>query len=517
MTAKLESSIDLADIQRFYPLDSLQLGGLLKFDINARGKYIPAKKQFPLTTVNLDLSNGSVKTKYYPDPIENIQVHSKITDGTGNTKDLDVLINPASFVFEGKSFTLKAAFHNLDDIVYDVEAKGELDIQKIGQVFSRKGMSVSGLVRADLSLKGKESDALNQRYGNLHNKGTLSTEDIRFESQYFPLPFLIKEGVFSFRDEKMWFKKFSAVYGKSDIEMDGYLNNAINYFLSDQSKLQGDFSLHSGLLAANEFMFNATSGTSTTHFAAVKDSAGTSNAASGVIMVPSNLDLKLKADADNIEYNGLKITAFTGSLVVSNGAIHLTDTHFSLIGCTTKMDGMYSSISPQKAVFDYHIVATDFDIKKAYDSVKTFHDMMTSAGKAEGIVSIDYKLQGKLGADMYPLYPSLTGGGVLSVKQVKVKGLKLFNAVSKQTGKDSLSNPDLSRIDIKTTIKNNLITLERTKFKVAGFRLRIEGQSSFDGLIKFKMRVGLPPLGIIGIPMNISGTAEDPKIKMGKG
>ena len=426
-------------------------------------------------------------------------------------------MNPASFVFEGKPFTVKALFHNLDDILYDVQVKGELDIQKIYQVFSRKGMAVSGFIKADLSLKGKESDALNHRYGNLHNSGTLASDHIRFESQYFPLPFVVNEGVFSFQEEKMWFKKFSAVYGKSDIELDGYLNNAINYFLSDKSKLQGDSKLHSGLLAANEFMFNASSGTSATPSATKKDSSAISNAASGVIMVPANLDLKLEADADKIEYNGLKITVFTGGLVVNNGALHLTDTHFTLIGCTTHMDGMYGSLNPQKAVFDYHIVATDFDVKKAYDSVKIFHDMMTSAGKAEGIVSIDYKLQGKFGADMYPVYPSLTGGGVLSVKQVKVKGLKLFNAVSKQTGKDSLSNPDLSKIDIKTTIKNNLITLERTKFKVAGFRLRIEGQSSFDGNIKFKMRVGLPPLGIIGIPMNISGTAEDPKIKMGKG
>ena len=70
MLAKLESSIDLADIQKFYPLDSMELGGLLKFDINANGKYIPAKKQFPLATVNLALSNGSVKTKYYVHPIE---------------------------------------------------------------------------------------------------------------------------------------------------------------------------------------------------------------------------------------------------------------------------------------------------------------------------------------------------------------------------------------------------------------------------------------------------------------
>jgi len=44
----------------------------------------------------------------------------------------------------------------------------------------------------------------------------------------------------------------------------------------------------------------------------------------------------------------------------------------------------------------------------------------------------------------------------------------------------------------------------------------MEGQSSFDGNINLKMRIGLPPLGIIGIPMHITGTSENPKIKLNK-
>jgi AsmA protein len=39
------------------------------------------------------------------------------------------------------------------------------------------------------------------------------------------------------------------------------------------------------------------------------------------------------------------------------------------------MDATYGSISPQKAFFDYHIDAKDFDIQRAYREVKLFHDM----------------------------------------------------------------------------------------------------------------------------------------------
>jgi AsmA protein len=119
---------------------------------------------------------------------------------------------------------------------------------------------------------------------------------------------------------------------------------------------------------------------------------------------------------------------------------------------------------------------------------------------------------------MKPIYPSLKGGGVLSVKKVKVKGFKLFSAVGKTTGRDSLGGKnDVSKVDIKTTIANNIITIQRTKMRMAGFRPRFEGQVSFDGKLNLQFRLGLPPLGIFGIPMTITGTQEKPIVHLGKG
>jgi len=161
-------------------------------------------------------------------------------------------------------------------------------------------------------------------------------------------------------------------------------------------------------------------------------------------------------------------------------------------------------------------LAKDFDVKRAYNEVKLFREMATAAENAEGIISLDYKVAGILDNNMKPIYPSLTGGGTLSVKKVKMKGFKMFGAVSKKTGKDAMKNPDLSQVDIKTTIKNNIINIERFKFKVAGFRPRIEGQTSFDGKLNIKMRLGLPPFGIFGIPIKITGSQDNPIIKLGK-
>ena len=62
-----------------------------------------------------------------------------------------------------------------------------------------------------------------------------------------------------------------------------------------------------------------------------------------------------------------------------------------------------------------------------------------------------------------------------------------------------------------------MINIEQTKIKVFPFRLKFSGQANFDGNMNLKFRIGLPPLGIFGIPMNITGTQDKPIIKMGKG
>lgn len=515
LEANLHASINLAEIKQCYPLDSLDIGGILKFDINTKGKYAPAKKLFPKTLANINWQHGSIQTKYYPHPIENIEVAAKASDDDGSMRSLNVLIEPASFQFEGRPFTLNASLKNFDNLLYDVKAKGEIDIGRIYQVFSQQGINVKGYAKTAVTFKGKQSDAMNAHYENLINSGSIELKDVQLSHEYFPLPFTVKEGLFVFRQDKMWFDKFLAVYGKSDLRLDGYLENVINYILSENGTLKGNFNLSSNFISLDEFSaFSAPTDTKKQIPVTVSDSSVGNS--SGVILIPRNLDLIIKANANKIFYNGLDIQEFSGGLAVNNGQIHLSETAFTLIGCGVNMDGSYGNTSATRAIFEYHIKANDFDVKRAYNEVKLFHDLATSAASAQGIISLDYNLKGRLNENMYPIYPSLIGGGVLSVKNVKLKGLKLFNAVSSKTEKQDIKDPDLSKIDFKTTIKNNLITLERVKFKTAGFRIRLEGQTSFDSKINLKMRLGLPPLGIIGIPMRITGSSDDPKIKLGK-
>ena len=517
INGEFKAKIDLEKLTKALGLPDIELKGSLVGDVKANGKFDQKNKLFPVTNGIIDLENGYLKTKYYPNPITNIIVKSKIDNQKGTFDDLKVTLKPAQFTFEGKPVFVQADLSNFDDLTYDIKAKGELDVNKIYKVFSQKGLDLDGFVKADLVLKGKQSDAEKGNYSKLYNKGTLELRNIGIASEYLPKKFIIKEGIFKINQDKMSFNNFLAAYGQSDFRMNGYLQNVFNYATTNTGVLRGSFNVTSRYINVDEFMSSTTADVSVAKNPAPKTEIKPTEAKeTGVIIIPTNLNLKLTANAQKVNFNKLNLQKAVGNLNMNKGKLSMQNTGFNLIGCNVVMNANYQAVSTQKANFDYNIKASDFDIKRAYNEIEVFRKMASAAEKAQGIVSLDYQLKGRLNGNMEPVYPSLTGGGILSVKDVKVRGLKMFTAVSKETSSDAIKNPDLSKVDIKTTIKNNIMTVERFKFKFAGFRPRIEGTTSLDGKLNLKMRLGLPPLGIFGIPLTVTGTQDNPKIKVGR-
>ena len=512
--ATINAKIDLEKLNRALGIPDIVLKGILTGEGKAKGKYDQKNHIFPVTNATLNLKNGYLKTKYYPNPITDINIISKITNQKGIFSDLKVSLKPTQFTFEGKPVFVEADLNNFDDLAYDIKAQGTLDINKIYKVFSQKGLDIDGSIRANLALKGKQSDAEKGNYSKLHNKGTLELRNILIASKYLTKSFLIKEGIFKINQDKMTFNNFLAAYGQSDLKMNGYLQNVFNFVTTKNGILRGAFTLKSKYINVDEFMSNTTETATTTETS--KPEIATAKPQTGVILIPYNLDLRFQANAQKVNFNGLTLNDTKGSLQMKKGKLKIENTGFNLIGCAVIINAKYQGITPQKAQFEYEIKAIDFDIKRAYNEIEIFREMASAAEKAQGTISLDYKLKGKLNGKMEPVYPSLVGNGVVSIKDIKLYGMKMFNAVSKKTSHERIKNPEISKVDIKTSIKNNIITIERFKFKFAGFRPRIEGKTSLDGKLNLKMRLGLPPLGIFGVPLVITGNKDNPKIKIGR-
>ena len=509
MDGYLRSKIDLENIKEFLPLEGIQVGGTIDFNGTVRGTFEPKRSLFPIVNAHLKVEHGFAKLDRLPElPINDVIIDALINSRRGSLSDLTIKILPVRFKLAEQDFSLSASLFNLTNLNYNVRSKGSLDIGKLYQVFKEKGLDVRGKIHTNLFLKGSQQAALTGNFDELKNSGRFEVDNIAMTSEMFPKPLFIRKGVFKFFKEQVKFDRFEAVYGSSVFSLTGGATNVINHMLK-QDTLKGSFDLQTKSLNVDEFMVFAPANAKN-----VKTKVATVGA--GVIQVPKNVNLQFNAVADEIKYQDYVLTNFKGSLAVDQGKIMLKETLFDLIGTSVGMTGTYIPQGLRKALFNYHIKASNFDIQRAYHEITLFRDMVSMAKNAYGQVSLDYTLSGELNSHMFPVMSSLIGGGTLSLDDIQFRGFKLLGAIADKTEAKSLEEGSVSDVVIHSTVEDNVLTIPRTRMKMAGFRPRFEGQVSLDGELNIGLRLGLPPLGIIGIPMRITGNAEDFKIQMGR-
>lgn len=508
MDAEIQANVDLENIKDFIPLNKFVLRGKFITNSTIKGTFEPRKKLFPIIHSDIQFNNGYIQAIALPQlPIEDIEIHTVIDSKRGSLKDLSVQILPINFKLGGEPFQIAGSFYNLSDLQYEIKSKGVLNIGDFYKLFKIDGLDVRGKVITSLFLKGLQSDAVNGNFDKLKNGGKFEIDNIVIASEYLPKELFIKKGVFKFYKEKVKFEKFEATYGQSTFEMDGYLTNVIGNILKGDT-LKGNFNLVSNYINADEFMMNGP---------AVQSKSSSSKASSSqTVQVPKDLKISFDAKVNKIKYSDYTLENFTGNVGLNNGSLVLNKTAFDMIGTRVEMDGNYESINKKSASFNYNISASNFDIQRAYKEVPLFREMVSMAKDAYGIVSLDYSLQGKLDREMMPVLPSVKGKGTLSLDAIKFKGFKLLGAIAEKGDAKGMENGSIDGVVIHSSINNNVLTIERTKMKMAGFRPRFEGQVSLDGELNIGFRLGLPPLGLLGVPMRITGTMEDFKIKVGQ-
>lgn len=513
INADVKGAVNLQTLTQALGLKDIDARGLMDTNIKANGIFSLDKKLFPKTNGYLNLKNGWLKTKYYPNPIQNINIVANIINTDGTFKSLGVKLDPFKFDFEGNPVFVNADLQNFEDVLYKVRAKGTLNVGRIYRVFAKKGLDVSGLIMADLSLNGRQSYATTGQYSRLDNRGNLILKNIEATTEYLPKSFYIKEGNFEFENEKMWFRKFFATYGKSDFALNGYLLNTINYFIERKGTLHGKFKLKSRYILIDEFM--ALKDGDNSKKSIEVDYAKVENPkSSGVVIIPKNLDVSLEADVKNVEFKGLNLNNLFGLASVNKGEVFLKNTSFDVVGSRMKIDARYQDESPLTANYDVALNVLDFDVQRAYNEIDMVREMATAAKNVKGIVSLDYKLKGDFDKNMTPIYPSLEGGGVVNLRDVEVKNLKMLSAVGDNIGAKAFNNPDMKGVNIETHIKNNLIHVDKFTFKVSILRPTISGTTSFNGLLDLRVRVGILPGGLIGFPIVVTGTHEKPQVKI---
>jgi AsmA protein len=509
--ADIKSDLDLADLERVFPIKGLTVKGNLNTEVKIEGDYDMEKKLFPLVDAKFELKNGYVKSDNYPEPLQDIHLISEVINKTGRIANSQLFVKQFTYTMEGEPFTASGTVADFEKYAYDFKIKGTVDLDKLTKIYPIENMKLSGRVFSNIETIGKISDLETGNYSLTYTKGFVKLKNIEVSGDKLPLPVKVEEASFVFSPEKIVMKKFTGKVGKSTLKATGDLFNYMYFFTENDDLIRGDLKVECDTLDLNQWITplqNSTIVTST--------SSGRSSKIE-VIEVPKNFDFTFDSDIKNVHYQDLKITSLIGQIRIKDGMMTLHETGFNSLDAQFSVDGDYDTRDMNHPLFDFKIDVKELDIAKAYKEIKLVRDLAPAAADCEGQISVNYALKGELDKGMYPRTETMVGGGRMRIANAKIDGMRIFEELSKAAKRESINNPHLKDFVMDTEIRDNRVFIKPFNIKVSGFNTEIEGVNELTGAIQYLIKIELLPIERLRIPFHVTGTYDDPKVAIGRG
>lgn len=519
MDAALAAKLNLAELNKMFPLEGLEMKGIFSVDAKANGVYDSIKKIIPAVNVAMGLTDGYVKSTAFPAPLEDLKMSATVTNTSGKMAETLIEVPNFSMMLEGERFDATMTLRNLDDYTWDVNAKGGVDLEKMTRIFPVEGMTLAGKVKADIHTKGKMSDLEAERYDRLPTSGSASMSAFKLTMKDMP-DVAITQTEMVFDPRKIELKNTSGTIGKSDFNVTGAISNYIGYAFGNNETIKGNVNFKSNLLDLNEFMTDTEETTTTADTASY-----------GVIPIPQNIDFIFRSAVKTVKMMDYTMTNASGDIILKNGIANLSGLRFNMLGGAFGVSGTYNTKDIDHPKYDLTLKIEDMSIKQAAQSFSVVSTYAPVAGVMAGNFGTDFKISGELGQDMMPKMGTVNGAGIIKVAQASLKESKLLSGITSLTKLDNTDNVTLKDVLMSASIDNGRLTVKPFDVKFGSYATNVAGSTGLDGSIDYKLKMNVPA-GKIGtalqgyanqvtgntnvskeipVTIGVGGTYNDPK------
>lgn len=476
-----KSFISLIPVIYAKDFETLKTSGKLAANGFVKGIY--NEKLMPAFGVNLNIENGMFKYPALPTAVNNVNVDLKVSNPDGVPDHTIIDLKRMHIEFGAEPFDARLYVTTpVSDPNMDAMMKGTVNLANIkNMVPLDKGTDLNGILKADLTAKGRYSAIEKQQYENFNAAGSLALNDMNYKSEDFKQGAYIKEVKLTFNPRNVTLNNMDVKVGKSDVQANGTLDNFLAYYFKNEI-LRGTLNVSSTLLDVNEMM-----GTSSTTTAATTDTAKVS-----VVEVPANIDFALNASAQRILYDNMVIDNFSGKMLVKDAEVKMDNVMFKMIDGNVKMSGLYGTKNVKQPDMAFDISLTDFDIQKAIQTFNSIQRMVPIAKFANGKVSTTFTVTGKLDQRMSPNLNTLSGSGKLNSNNVVLSNFEPLNKIADVLKMDQYKKLDLKDINISYEFKDGRVFVKPFTTNFGASKATIDGSNGFDQTLDYKMALEIP-------------------------
>jgi hypothetical protein len=445
-------------------------------------------KQMPSAGVNLIIDNGMFKYPDLPKSVNNINIKANaFYDGAvfdRTTLDVDKL----HFEMAGNPFD--AEFHvKTPESDMQVAAKflGKIDFNSLLDIIPLDDIALKGLLECDLALAGRMSTLKNERYEDFDARGMLKLSGIDFNSSSFPHAIKIAGTRLDFTPRRVELTDFDAVIGKSDIAMNGALENFIPFVFKGDT-VRGNLNLKSNTIDLNEFMASKETGEKPKETVEKPEDKDPLN----VIEVPKNIDFAVKVNIDRLFFDKLNITGVNGALSVKDGKLLMQNLAMNLLEGSMTLSGEYNTQDIKVPSIDFNVNIRQFDVTSALSSFSTLEKILPNAHNYAGKVSANLTLYSILDQHLSPVLNTVASKGLLQTHNVKIQDSQLFGTMANLLKNESWRAPTLNNVNIRYEIRDGRLAIEPVRMNIAQTSLELSGGQGLDMTLDYKVNAAVP-------------------------
>ena len=470
-STNFRSILSLVPAVYAHDFQKVKTAGTIAVNGKVKGEY--GDSAFPSLVLNAKVENAAFQYPDLPLPARDIAMDLSITNPGGSADSTVVRLQKFHMLIGRNPIDANLVLRTpISDPDVDARVAGKIDLADVRRTVKLEGVDqLAGTVAVDASVRTRMSSIEKKQYDKVAASGSVDIGNLTVKGKTLPHPLAIQEASLRLAPERAELRSFKGSIGSSDVQASGRLENLLSFAMRDDT-LRGTATVLSNRFNLDEW----------------KSGEGDLQ----IIPVPPKIDFGLDATVAELTYDKLKMTNARGRLRVKDQSVTLEDFRMNTLGGEIGVTGFYETTNLAKPTFDVGLKMTKVDIPSAFQAFTTVRMLAPIAKYAIGNVSTDLNLNGALGKNMMPLFPTLSGRGSLQTSQLVLKDFPALEKVVDVTKLQFLDNPTLRPLRTAFQIRDGRLSVEPFGVKLGATTMDVSGSNGIDQSLQYNLKLRVP-------------------------
>lgn len=461
--------------------DKVKAEGKALVEGNIKGVY--SDSTMPGYHIAMQVKDGSFKYTDLPKAISQINFDAVVDNPDGETDNTIVDIKNGHLQMDKDPFDFRVLVKKpLTSMFIDAAAKGRLNLSDVANYIKlENGTSLSGLLNADVAVKGNVSDLEKQQFGNFYAAGTVDVNKFNYTSVDYPTGVKIHQVNTVFSPAKVMVNNLSGQFQNSNFTGNGSIDNLLSYLISGKP-LHANINFNADQLNLNDWIGVSADRTAT-------------GSEAKPFVVPANLDVVLNTRVGKVLYDKLDIRDLNGSLQIRDEAVNLDNVNGAAMDGVITVNGSYSTKeSKANPAISLSYDVNQVDIQKTFYAFNTVQKLMPIGKFLSGKLTSALSANGRLGEHMDIDMSTLSGNGTLFLIEGFLSKFAPLEKIASTLNVNELQQITIKNVRAIFEFSNGKMLIKPFSLKVKDIDMEIGGLQGFglDEPINYAVNLKLP-------------------------